>query len=442
MTPRISPQTLPHAMPLLVDPRVGIIQSVQEVKRVPGAPNFFHFVARACNTNAFTRQKNFRFTGGASSDRDRAIFKAVGEAVERYCSAIYDCEDFPVATREEASFNCFPPSEYALYSEAQYGWQGFPWAPFTDETPVRWTRVQDALTDELWHVPAAMVYIPYIYYRAAGEAPVVQSISTGLAAHSSTDRAKLHAIYEVMERDAFTITWQGLMGPPQIRVDTLEDEAYDLVQRFERIGDTIYLFDLSMDHGVPTILSVLKCKHPEGPALVFAAATALDPRAAVRSALEELAHTRRYSQQIKSKLPRLQADSDFLVIENQIDHLNFYTDHANAHYADFIFTTKKRISFDEIQNLSTCDDDAYLELVAQRIKSVGHRVLFSDLTTADIASVGLSVVRALIPGFHPLFMGHSLRALGGSRLWNVPKKLGYAALDPQAGDNPAPHPYP
>jgi ribosomal protein S12 methylthiotransferase accessory factor len=54
----------------------------------------------------------------------------------------------------------------------------------------------------------------------------------------------------------------------------------------------------------------------------------------------------------------------------------------------------------------------------------------------------LKVVRAIIPGFHPLFMGHKLRALGGSRLWQVPQSLGYQGINRDTGDNPAPHPYP
>jgi ribosomal protein S12 methylthiotransferase accessory factor len=52
------------------------------------------------------------------------------------------------------------------------------------------------------------------------------------------------------------------------------------------------------------------------------------------------------------------------------------------------------------------------------------------------------VVRALIPGFNPLFMGHHIRALGGERLWSVPQKLGYSGVNRATGDNPYPHPYP
>jgi ribosomal protein S12 methylthiotransferase accessory factor len=228
----------------------------------------------------------------------------------------------------------------------------------------------------------------------------------------------------------------------QDAIETLPDAAYDLVQRFEHTGAAVHLFDLTMDHGIPTVLSVLRGRHADSPALVFAAAAALDPVAATRSALEELAHTQRYSQQIKSAMERLVIDPGFACVVDQVDHLNLYVDHANAGLAEPMFAASRRIAFDEIANLETGDAQADLRVLAARVAAVGHRVLVADLTSPDVRSLGLCVARAVIPGFHPLFMGHRMRALGGARLWQVPRTLGYRGIDPERGDNPAPHPYP
>ena len=83
-----------------------------------------------------------------------------------------------------------------------------------------------------------------------------------------------------------------------------------------------------------------------------------------------------------------------------------------------------------------------LESLARRVAALGHRILLADLTTEDVRQLGLCVVRVVIPGFHPLFMGHRFRALGGRRLWEVPQRLGYKGITPETGDNPAPHPFP
>src|SRR3990170_2957143 len=86
----------------LVDPDVGVIEYVKEVLREPGGPNFFHFAARACNTRAFSRQRNFSDTGGAATSRERAVAKALGEAIERYSSALYEVEELPLSSYDQA----------------------------------------------------------------------------------------------------------------------------------------------------------------------------------------------------------------------------------------------------------------------------------------------------------------------------------------------------
>ena len=131
-----------------------------------------------------------------------------------------------------------------------------------------------------------------------------------------------------------------------------------------------------------------------------------------------------------------------LNVVEQKDHLHFYCDHKRMDYVDFLFASSVRQDFDEIENPATGDDRQDLKSLLERIEGVGGRGLVVDLTTPDVAALGLSVVRALIPGFHPLFMGYGLRALGGHRLWQVPQRLGYAGIEPAGGDNPLPHPYP
>jgi len=434
---------LADIIPEVVDSRVGIVSAVTELPRDAGAPDFFHFYAQACNTIAFTRQVNFYAAGGASSERDLAVAKAIGEAVERYCGAIYDVEQLPLYTRDEAPFPCVDPALFAHYNDEQYASSGFPFVRFDDFTPVRWVRAFDALTLEDIFVPAAKVYVPYTYYLGSGDAPIGQPISTGLACHMSPAEAALSGICEVIERDAVTLMWQANISPPQLRVETLSDENYDLVKRYECTGARVVMFDITTDTGVPTILSVLLHSSTEQPALVVAASTSLDPEEAVRKSLEELAHTRRYSQQINLKLPRLVVDAPLHEnVTGQISHLNFWCDHANVHYADFLFASKKRMEFDQLQNLATGDPRRNLQMISRALEGLGYRVLLVDVTTSDARELGFSVVRAIVPGFHPLALGFAYRARGGRRLYEVPQKLGYKGITREAGENPIPHPYP
>lgn len=426
----------------LIDDRVGVVRYVKELPKDAGAPDLFHYYAQACNTRAFTAQANFSDAGGASSERGMAVAKAIGEAVERYCSAIYDREDLPLFSFESAPFKCVPPHEFALYGEEQYESEKFPFARFESHTTLRWSPTINLTTGETLYVPASMIFMPYFFDQEHGEAAIAQRISTGLACHCSFEEAATAAICEVIERDSFTIAWQASLGRPLLNIESLNDQNQDLVARFERIGSSVTLLNLTTDSGVPTVLSVLHSTSEESPALVFAASADPDPERAVRKSLEELAHTRRLAQQLKNNEPQFAPSPDYANVVTQDDHVHLYTNHANVHLAKFLFYSQDRIDIRDIPNLATGDPKQDLKVIVEKIHAIHHKVLVADLTTMDVQELGLRVVRAVIPGFHPLFMGHHLRALGGSRLWEVPQKLGYQGITRESGDNPVPHPYP
>jgi ribosomal protein S12 methylthiotransferase accessory factor len=433
---------LARAIPELIDPIIGIISYAQEMPKEPGTPQFFHFSAQAANTAAFAKHENFRNTGGASVDRDRALLKAVGESVERYCSAIYEVEDFPLGAAADSLLNCIEPSALALFAPEQYSSPDFPWVPFDYTTRVRWFPARDILNLEIVSVPACMVLLPYFFYADSGDSPITQPISTGLACHTSTFRATIGAACEVIERDAFTITWQRGCCAPKILPETLPDDVYDLVMRFQRCNAKVSLFNITTDIGVPCILAVLQSLSAECPALAFAAAASLNARDAACKSLEELAHTRRYMDEIKSRFRRLDPDPSYSNIVDQGSHLNFWCYEENAHLAAWLFDGDVRITFESIESLDSGDDARDLRTLGERLRGVGYSLLASDLTTPDVRDLGLHVVRATIPGLHPLYMGHGIRALGGKRLWSVPESLGRSCrFGPPLG-NPAPHPFP
>ena len=203
------------------------------------------------------------------------------------------------------------------------------------------------------------------------------------------------------------------------------------------------MFNITLDHGIPTILSVMRGRAPGDPALVVAASASLDPVDAAIKSLEELAHTRRYSAIILRHLPRLPVEHPAHAnVGSQVDHLNFWADHDNVSRAGLLLAPVAQQPFGALENLATGDVEADLRRAAERVEATGEQVLVADLTTPDIQELGLSVVRAVVPGYHPLHLGHPIRALGGSRLWHVPPRLGYPGISPSSGDNPWPHPYP
>jgi ribosomal protein S12 methylthiotransferase accessory factor len=434
---------LADLFPLLVDPKVGIVREVREIPREAGAPDFFHFYATAADTRRLGFPENFRNTGAVATDRETALARALGEAVERYSGAVHDLSGLPIVARRDATFETLDPAELALFSEEQYARPGFPWKPFTDEAPVRWTPARDLLRGEELFVPAASVFLPYHPDVAKGETPVLQTISTGLACHSTPEEAAIGGLCEVVERDAFLLTWQARMGRRRIDRESLSAGNRSIAARFDPAHGELVLFDLTTDNGIPCILSVLRGGAGESPALVVAASADLDPEVAARKSLEELAHTRRYSRWIRDQLPPLLPDPpEHRNVVDQITHLLFWGDRANLPLADFLFSSRETVDLRAIPSLTTGDLAGDLRVLAERIAATGHRVLLADVTSPDVEALGLFVLHALVPGYQPLCMGHGIRSLGGRRLREVPPRLGYPPIDPERGDNPAPHPYP
>ncbi|UII21552.1 YcaO-like family protein [Fulvivirga ligni] len=433
---------LTDTLPYLLDPKVGIITGLSEHPLEIDSPSFFRFNGSAANTEAFGEYRNFAIGGGAATSRELALAKTVGECVERYCAAIYDKQQFPLFTYNEAPFKCVHPKDFALYSAEQYIHPEFDFDEFTTDSPVRWIEALNMDSQEPMWIPASMVFVPYFFYQNGDETPIIQPISSGLSCHCSFEEAVIGGICEVIERDDFMITWQAQLSRTKITKSSLSKSNQDLVARFEKVGYEIHLMDISNETGIPGILAVAVGSKTDFVPLVVAASVALSPEEAVRKALEELAHTERYAYQIKYELPRLQAHPEYDNVLGQVHHVNFWMNPAVRKHAEFLYSSDQYIDFGELKDFSKSNPLEEMKEVVSVINASGYEVLITDITTSDIQSLGMKVVRAVIPGYHPLFMGYHKRALGGERLWTVPQKLGFKGITKEEGDYPFPHPFP
>ncbi len=429
-------------LPSLLDPKVGIITDVSEHPLEVDSPRFFRFNGSAANTEAFGEYRNFAIGGGAATDRELALAKTVGEAVERYCAAIYDKEEYPLCSYNEAPFTCVHPETFALYGQIQYDHEKFDFDPFTVDSPVRWMPAHNLSKNNITHVPASMVYVPYYFYENEDETPIIQPISSGLSCHCSYEEAVIGGICEVIERDDFMITWQAQLSRRKIRLESLSATNKDLISRFTEFGYHIDLIDISNETTIPGVLAVGTHRGSNYVPLVVAASVAMSPEEAVKKALEELAHTERYAYQIKTELPRVEPHPEFDNILGQTHHVNLWVDPKMKKHAEFLTASDQWIDFDQLVDHSNPTPKSELDHLVEVISKSGYEVLVTDITTSDISELGMHVIRAIIPGYHPLFMGYHNRPLGSKRLWSVPKALGLGGRTQEQGDYPFPHPFP
>jgi ribosomal protein S12 methylthiotransferase accessory factor len=425
----------------LVDDRVGILTHVRHLDRDKGAPDFSYASAQTCALNVFhpAHEGNTFIGTGVATEQSRALSKAMGEAVERYCSTYIPWQDVHLASFSKAKFPCVNPDEFSLFSHAQYQQDGFPYKPFAADTQVGWTSALDLSSKQTVCVPASMVYLSY--KPLEGEAPITQQISTGLACHSNPMLTASKAICEVIERDAIAVTWLGKIRQPRIQLHTLSPRNRDLILRLRRPGSFVTLLSLQTDHGIPVIFSIMQSEVLDAPAVVVAAASHLDPEEAVRKSLEELAQICCFSQVVKSNRTEFKPGIGWSNVTDMETHAMLYFDHHNRHLMDFLLTPTHEISFTDLPHAAPRNPEQELNTLIDRVCSVGYTPFLINLTTEDVEQLGLWVVRVLIPGFHPLFMGHRIRALDIRRVMKVQERLGIVPPLRECDLNHAPHPF-
>lgn len=424
----------------LVDRRTGIVREVRELLIDDDEPGFVHYLSFAASTEAWGLLPNFGNNGGVGTDRRTALRKALGEAVERYCSAVFSYADLIWSTYGELRDRAVCPEAFALYLQRQYASPDFPWEPFQDGTPVSWTTGVSLVDGEPVLVPAAFVFVPYQYRTSWPDTPITQPISTGLACGTSWHDATSAALCEVIERDAFCITWQRRLSRPRIRNASLPSQTRSLVRLFHDVGIDVHLIDISSDIPCPTVMAIAEGHALSSPAVAVAAAAHRDAGVACVKAIEELAHTRRFASQVMDYLPEVAVDIEngHPDVQCQRGHLRFYCPQSSKRYANFLWSSDAEINLTDVGN-GGADRPGSLEHLVDEIAGKGEEVVACNLTTPDVAELGLSVVRVVVPGLHPLHMGHQNRALGGRRLRHVPDLLGASS---DSFDNPFPHPFP
>jgi ribosomal protein S12 methylthiotransferase accessory factor len=437
----VAPAAVNDILDLVHDRRVGIIHRLEVLPAEAGAPDFVHVVAHVADPAVYGGERGSFTVAAAGVDRAAATARATALALARYCAALYERAGLPLASPAEATFPIVEPHDFTLYSRAQYAEPGFPFVPFETETPVRWASAIELSSGRQMFLPAAFIWFPFRYLRKGGDLPIAPVTASGLACGDNLADALYGGLCEVMARDGLAIFWQSRTAPPQVRIDGAGERLAGLVARFVRTGDRLAVLDVAGDHRLPCFAAVLISEHAERPAFVFAAAAGLDPAAAIAEALVKLAETQRITQEARRRWPPPSAANNWEDVIDRQDHLNFAADPFNRELVAFMLSSEDRRNLLDYDAAPSGSSETDLATSVTRVKASGHEVYAANLTSEDVTALSLAVCRVVVPGYQPLFPGHRVRALGGTRLYEVPQKLGYRGIPRGSSGNAAPYPF-
>lgn len=425
----------------LVSPYVGIVRSLDEVMAAPADPPLPTF---SCDVVEDVRLLGAPLAAiggvcGIGLDRASAIAAALGETAERYSLCHLPVQRL-VCRRARNLASAVAPSRFGLFTAAQVGRPAFPFVAFTDETEVPWIDGWELDSGDLAWLPAELVLLADPV--PPGGARIGYATSSGAACAPTLHEAVLKGLFELLERDAFTIAWACRLSLP--RLDWSGNAGLCELERryFAPSGLEYAAIDLSAFHRIPSVLAVVRAPRSEAAALGVGAGTAATIEEACWKALSEAFACRAAAARLRVLGRGRELEPDGSNVLSFEDHFLFYADHDRAERTRFLDGAADRIVVDEIAPLEgdVCDrTDTLLE----RIRVAGSSAYAVEVTSPDIAALGVHVVKTLAPELCMLEVPHCARFLGNPRLGPTPYQLGLLPRPLGEGElNPDPHPFP
>lgn len=424
-----------------VDERTGLIRWVFDLPVLPGEPSVFNCAVKMADVARYLKLPCYDNNGGGGLTREAARGAAIGEGLERYCAAVYDPGDlvFGAAGELRRRHEVTSPEDYALFHPDQE----VEFSRFDEETPLGWAWGHSLLKDAPTLVPAGLVYMPYaLDFRGRGERAIAPAVSTGLACARSHDEALLKGVYEAVERDAFMITWLNRLAMPRVEIESNAALGALYRDRLAREGLRYTLIDMTADVPIPSFVCLLADERRTPPMICAGGAAGLDPTRAASKALLEAVQTLEWAKFLGEgkTFDFAPGHGDVRTFE---DHVTLYGYGDMRAAVEFLTEAPVRSDPHRWRNRSSGDPASDLARVRSILAEMKVEVVALDLTTPDVAEAGYRVTKALAPSLQPLYADYRHRFLGGSRLYQVPRRLGLAAADTTIGGlNPHPHPYP
>lgn len=416
-----------------VDSELGIITELKTESLKSKGVDIYVSVSTTTDYSIYNPNMFAQSNSGAGFDKKTAEYSAVGESIERLAAGCYNPPQ-NLCAWNELKHNAVHPNRFTLFSEEQYATDKFPYNIFSENTKVNWSKSINLMNGVEEYVPLSLVKLPYRSVKS--EERISPAISTGLALGNSKEAAILSGIFEVVERDAFTVSW-FLKLPPNKK---LKIEEY--IQDFQNICSNNYVcnaYDISIDNLFHTILVTIHDKTSNN--FMIGAATRFTVEEAVKKAFLEAAQGITYVEMLVRNYKDHKLIEDFDKINSFQKHAAFYSIYPEMRKEvgyildeNFDFEERKDSNF-KIEDISNLSKKEMLNIAIETVKNSGFSINYVDITTAELKNLGVEAARILIPGLQSLHGTHTYRFLNTKRLESFSRGSNIEI-------NTYPHPFP
>lgn len=407
---------LPRLRGAVVDEAYGLITRVTRVGGLPGAPVVAQPAAGGVPYGPALAGV------GRTADTQTAEAVAILEALEHTTGTPRARRTVEYGCRAGLGAPCLDPQTVAAHEPASFATPGYGLQPYTATLPMHWvwgcsvTRMTPVLVPEqlAYHLPAAPPGRP---------ARCWQETSSGCALGSSPEEAMVHGLLEVIERDAFLLTWYLRKTPRELAPGT-SGRIGRLAESVAAYGYRCRILDVtSEDFGVPVVWVLAEHPAPDPARGVAAFASGIcahpDPWRAIEGALLEarsMIGLRDLAARPREDLAAMLRDPGR--VRTPSDHRLM---HALPEAADrFRFVLGgPSVQVDEAfpgwrDRWLRRDLTETLLLLTGELADRGLEVFAVDQTPPEHRAMRLRTVKVIVPGTLPITFGHDYRRVHGA----------------------------
>ncbi len=368
---------------------------------------------------------------GTALTPKKALMKALGESIERYCLSICNYADLITASQENIRKKAIDIFKFSNFSPDQLKDKNFKIYRFNGKSKIRWINGYSLKDNKEVLIPAQLIYVPYKFDK---EEPVIRDpITTGAAASTSLGGAIYRGICEIIERDSFMIFYLNNLSGETIDLVHTSSKLKKMRNICKRYHLDLKVVDITTDLGIPSMMGIIIDKTGLGPAISIGLSSDLDPVIAAISAAEEAFHGRPW---IRSEMIKQNPNRN---VNSQVGRGLYWSNPEMLKKCEFLFNNEKK------KILKQKYKEKYIpeklkKILFTLLQKFDYDVYYSEVTTPEIIDSSFRVVKVIIPNLHPLFLDEDFPYLWGKRLFEVPKILGYKKNN-EVILNKIPHPF-
>ncbi len=279
---------------------------------------------------------------------------------------------------------------------------------FDPTEPFLWIEGKDLLSGARKWMPFEMVHANYAHPEPP-HSGAFAATTNGLASGNTQEEAVLHAMMEVIERDALTLWKLGAAAwgdETAVDLATVNDpHCRNILALFEKAGIEVAAWDIRSDTGTPCFLCLIADKAGEAGTAEFGSGAHPAPEVALMRALTEAAQARgTYIAGAREDIPDAEYKSDAVAARDGMTR-------------ELLGNLKPMRDFAAIESVEKA---GFHEDITATLNALA-RVGITEVMSVDISNRAFpfAVTRVLIPGLEAALEGPDSAYVPGERAGNL-----------------------